>query len=80
MTTAAKLRQAIECCARDALRIESDEPGLRARSFVARLSGSMCVLGERDLDRVLCELIGLDPQWPDEPAAPTSTTGVNTPC
>ena len=57
MTTANQLRTAIKTCAK---RVTENEPNtdLRAKLFVARLSGSMEILGETELDQILWALLG----------------------
>ena len=57
MTTAAQLRAAIFSAAENALTTEPADLDARARSFIARLSGSMQHLQERELDRAVWSIL-----------------------
>ena len=59
MTTAATLREAILRCAVNATAYYPNDDEMRARSFIARLSGSMSSLEEREMDEVLSAVIGI---------------------
>lgn len=59
MTTLTKLRKAMLACAADATRTNPTDIDARARSFTARLSGSMASLGETELERALDQLLGI---------------------
>lgn len=56
-----QFRSAIIRCAANAAKEEPTDPDRRARIFIARLSGSMDLLDEPELDRILCALINMTP-------------------
>lgn len=64
MTTAAKLRDTILRCAREAIQAEPTCVDDRLHSFIAKMSGAMEVIGERELDESLWSLL----QAPAKPA------------
>lgn len=55
------LRKAILDCALQATRAEPHDSDRRLHSFIAKLSGTMEGLGERDLDAVLWNLMATNP-------------------
>jgi hypothetical protein len=59
--TAAILRQFILECAREATTAEPTDTDARLHCFIAKLSGSMEGLGERELDAVLWNLMETKP-------------------
>ncbi|MDK6078947.1 hypothetical protein [Massilia varians] len=61
MTTAAKLRDTILRCAREAIQAEPSSVEFRLHSFIAKMSGSMEVMGERELDESLWKLLEAKP-------------------
>lgn len=61
MTTAAKLRDTILRCAREAIQAEPTCVDDRLHSFIAKMSGSMEVMGERELDESLWKLLEAKP-------------------
>lgn len=61
MTTAAKLRDTILRCAREAIAAEPGSVEFRLHSFIAKMSGSMEVMGERELDESLWKLLEAKP-------------------
>ena len=71
MTTAAKLREAMLHCASEATKAEPTNVEYRLHSFIARLSGTMEAMGERDLDETLWGLL----QAPAALAQPAAAGG-----
>lgn len=71
MATAAALRKAILQDALAATRSYPENVEARLHSFIARLSGSMEGLGERDLDTALWKLF----ETPTAPGAPVKAGG-----
>ncbi|WP_312548150.1 hypothetical protein [Massilia sp.] len=59
--TVTSLRRAILDCALQATRAEPDDSDRRLHSFIAKLSGTMEGLGERELDVVLWNLMATEP-------------------
>lgn len=53
----AQLRHAILRCADEATRAEPNDTDARLHSFMAKLSGSMESIGQRDLDTALWDLL-----------------------
>ncbi len=62
------LRKAILDCALQASRAEPDDSDRRLHSFIAKLSGTMEGLGERELDSALWNLMATTPAASKEPA------------
>jgi len=59
MTTVTQMRKALLSCASQASQAEPSDIDARARSFIARLAGSMVSLGETALERALDQLLGI---------------------
>jgi len=74
-TTANSLRKAILDCALQASRAEPHDSDRRLHSFIAKLSGTMEGLGERELDTVLWNLMATT-QTPSAPVAAPSLSDV----
>lgn len=66
MATAIAIRKAILECAERATQAEPGNVEARLHSFIARLSGKMEHMGERDLDATLWKLF----ETPTAPGAP----------
>jgi hypothetical protein len=68
MATAKAFRRSILECAKEAMEAEPTDINARARSFTARLSGSMGFHEELDIETALRELLGLDTNLPTDGA------------
>lgn len=68
MTTAAKLRDTLLRCAREATTAEPNSVEYRLHAFIAKLSGSLEGMGERELDETLWALLQA-PTSASQPAA-----------
>jgi len=66
LTTTVKLRDTILRCAREATEAEPNSVEFRLHSFIAKMSGSMEAMGERELDEALWGLL----QAPAQPSPP----------
>ena len=71
MTTIATLRDAVKRCSESAFKDHPYHTDARLHSFVARLSGSMEHLGERELDETFWGVL----ETVSAPAQTTATAG-----
>lgn len=71
MSTVAALRTAIADCVAKASADAPADCDRRLAIFIARLSGSMEVLGEHEIDAMLYGLLDHDPAWPQVESRPS---------